>query len=468
MVNNLTLVTVATHRTHELDRFIESAEYFGYEYVILGLGKQWVGGEANNGRLVFPGGGMKVNLFKEYLQTVDNDEDVILFTDSYDVVFNQGPDELLSRWSNMGEGLLFTAEKTCWPDPKLERVYPETIFDYRFLNSGGFIGRAGDLKVLTQTRCEDSDDDQLYYTLKFLNSEGISLDYDVEIFQTLNSSFDDVEVIEGVVYNKVTETYPVVVHANGGVGPRTYLNKLYNDMNRPEKELRVLRGDERVMMQVFFDFEHSNPRIILDSIEYLTYPKKLIDVVIYNTEKTNDWAITKFIKDNKEKYRTIDYVYEIGESTYDLRDHAMRNSLIHECDFLLQIDGSYNVKNRDTIQLLMEENQDIISPMINTEGTLNSNFWGGVSPDGYFAESDNYFPIRNYENVGTFVVPFISGVIMYTNGILKNKIFDSLYGRHRDDDYYGDDYFVVFCNVMRESNLFTYVTNKRYFGKTFN
>ena len=69
MKNRLTLVTVATHKTHELDRFIESANYHGYDYVILGLGMEWTGGVADNGRLVFPGGGMKVNLLKNYLST---------------------------------------------------------------------------------------------------------------------------------------------------------------------------------------------------------------------------------------------------------------------------------------------------------------------------------------------------------------------------------------------------------------
>ena len=54
-----------------------------------------------------------------------------------------------------------------------------------------------------------------------------SRDYNLDIFQTLNQSIDDVEIHNGRVYNKVTKTYPIVIHANGGVGPRTYLNKLY-------------------------------------------------------------------------------------------------------------------------------------------------------------------------------------------------------------------------------------------------
>ena len=140
MKNRLTLVTVATHKTHELDRFIESAKYHGYDYVILGLGMEWTGGVADNGRLVFPGGGMKVNLLKEYLSTyVGSNSDVILFTDSYDVVFNEKPDELLSRWNG---NVLFTAEKTCWPDRDLEEEYPNSPYGYKYLNSGCYIGTA--------------------------------------------------------------------------------------------------------------------------------------------------------------------------------------------------------------------------------------------------------------------------------------------------------------------------------------
>ena len=465
MGTNLKLVTVATHETHELRRFIESAEYFGYDYEILGLGRQWVGGEANNGRLVFPGGGMKVNLLKDYLNTVESNDDVILFTDSYDVVFNGTPDELMVRWSNMGEGIIFTAEKTCWPDPKLEKVYPHSPYDYRFLNSGGFIGKVGEIKRLIETNCEDSDDDQLYYTLKFLNSEGIRLDYGLNLFQTLNESYGDVRVVDGVVHNKVTGTTPIVIHANGGVGPRTFLNKMYNSMRQPEQDMVVCSEKERVLIQIFLDFEHNNPSVMLDCIEYLSYPKGMVDIEIYNNNKSNDWAIKNFIKHNDDKYSSMVYYYKEGFSTYVLRDHAFKTGSRYHGDYVLQVDGGFAVKNKDTIQLLIEENKDIVSPMINEEQSLNSNFWGGVSGDGYYAESDNYFPIRNYEDKGTFVVPFVSGVIMYKQSMIAEEVFDGLFQKNRNDEYYGDDYYVVFCNVMRESNLFTYITNKRYFGK---
>ena len=466
MVERVLLLTVATHMTHELERFIESAEHFGYDYEILGLGREWVGGVAENGRLIFPGGGMKVNLLKDYIGDIDDDT-IILFTDSYDVVFADGPESIINKWNSLGGGMIFTAEKTCWPEPHLSKVYPDSPYDYRYLNSGGFLGRAEDIKKLIETNCEDSDDDQLYYTLKFLNSEGITLDYECDIFQTLNSSFDDVELHNGSVFNRVTKTYPTVIHANGGVGPRTFLNKLYNNMIKPKHDLKVLRGDETVMVQVVFDFQHTNPSVIMDSIEYLTYDKKLIDLVVFNNNRLNNWAIDNFIEKFKDQYNSVKYYYGNGESVYELRETALEYANMYGGDYVIQIDANHKLNNHDTIQLLMEENRDIIAPMINVEQTLNSNFWGGVDGNGYFQESDNYFPIRNYEDKGTFVVPFIKGVIMFKKEILNHKVFTLLYENNRDDEFYGDDYFVVFCNALRNSNLFMYVTNKRYYGKYF-
>jgi len=427
MENKLTLVTVATHKTHELDRFISSAVYHGYEYVILGLGMEWTGGKATNGRLVFPGGGMKVNLLKDYLSTYEGLEtDIILFTDSYDVVFNEKTDELLSRWDG---NVLFTAEKTCWPDEKLSDRYPNSKYDYKYLNSGGFIGSVKDIKKLTETECKDSDDDQLYFTNKFLNGEGINLDYELSIFQPLNLSINDVEIHNGRVYNTITKSYPIVIHANGGVGPRTFLNSLYNDMRQPDNVIKTLIGDEKVCVQIVFDGAHSEPKVIVDSLSYLSYDKSLMDVRFYNNHKNNQWAIENFIKREGDGYNTCGSFYKEGLDSYLLRSKMFQevNEFNYTHDNVLHVESSFYVKNKDTIQLLMMEDKDIVSPMINTEQTLNSNFWGGVSDDGYYSEGYDYHDIRLYKKKGTFVVPFIGGVIMYNGEILKTDIFKEMF-----------------------------------------
>jgi len=462
MEQSLLLLTVATHETDELSRFIESAKFYGYDYRILGLGKEWSGGESVNGRLVFPGGGMKVNLLKEFLSTHENKGDVILFTDSYDVVFSGGPEGVMKTWDD--RGLLFTAEKTCWPDTNLMSRYPKTIYDYKYLNSGGFIGKVSDLETLIESPCKDEDDDQLYYTLKFLNGEGITLDTKLEIFQTLNESTKDVNIKDGRIYNNITNTLPTVIHANGGVGPRQFLNNIYNDMNKFDSQTITLKGDEKVMVQIIFDTEHTNPSVILHSIEYLTYDKGQIDLVILNNRKRNHWEIENMIKRFEKEYNSIEYVYEEFTSTFDLRDTASLIARLSEVDYVMQVDGNYKIDNHDTIQILMKEGKEIISPILNEEQTLNSNFWCEVDDDGYFAEHDNYFRYRNYDEVGVFNVPFIKGVIMFKRIVFDEKFMIDLY-RNNEEDMYGDDYYVIFCNVLRTNNRFMFLTNKRYFGK---
>ena len=37
----------------------------------------------------------------------------------------------------------FLRKKTCWPNEGLQSQYPDSPNEYRFLNSGGFIGYGG-------------------------------------------------------------------------------------------------------------------------------------------------------------------------------------------------------------------------------------------------------------------------------------------------------------------------------------
>jgi len=145
------LITVATEENDQLDRFKKSCEYFGVPYKILGLGQQWNGGDAENGVLQGFGGGQKVNLLKEELKTWETLENhVVMFTDSYDVILLQNPAEILNKFRAFTRPLVFSAEKTCWPNPMLEDSYPEAMTEYRFLNSGGFIGYADHIFNLIQ------------------------------------------------------------------------------------------------------------------------------------------------------------------------------------------------------------------------------------------------------------------------------------------------------------------------------
>ena len=133
---------------------------------MLGLEKDWTGG--NVPKLENPGGGQKINLLKPYLGQLE-DDDILVFIDGYDVVFTGAIEEALRRFNEeFSMDVVFSAEKSCWPDSGLANKYPTTSSEYKFLNSGTFMGKVSELKKITEEPIEDTDDDQLYYTLKLL------------------------------------------------------------------------------------------------------------------------------------------------------------------------------------------------------------------------------------------------------------------------------------------------------------
>lgn len=72
------VVTVATHITDGFIRFNRSVHLYGHKLEVLGLNQEWRGGDITNR----PGGGQKIILFKKYLESVKDRQDlVILFTD---------------------------------------------------------------------------------------------------------------------------------------------------------------------------------------------------------------------------------------------------------------------------------------------------------------------------------------------------------------------------------------------------
>lgn len=220
--DKLLVITVATAETEGYRRFLQSAEFFNYTVRTLGLGQEWRGGDV--ARTV--GGGQKVRWLKKEMEKYASQEDmIIMFVDSYDVILASSPTELLKKFVQSGSHLLFSAESFCWPDWGLAEQYPEVGVGKRFLNSGGFIGFAPTIhRIVRQWKYKDDDDDQLFYTQLYLDPGlreklKLSLDHKSRIFQNLNGALDEVVLkfdqnrvrIRNVAY----DTLPVVVHGNG-------------------------------------------------------------------------------------------------------------------------------------------------------------------------------------------------------------------------------------------------------------
>lgn len=203
---------------------------------MLALGQEWLGGNIKYNS----GGGHKVNLLKDaLLKYREIENQVIAFVDSYDVMLIGDEQAILERFHSSNARALFSAESFCWPDPSLENSYPEVFVGKRFLNSGGFIGYASTLfDIVNQTKIDNLDDDQLYYTQIYLKESlrkhlNIKLDHKSTLFQNLNGiqsnelqlKFDE-KTGQAYVLNTAHNTRPLVLHGNGP--SKVVLNSLGN------------------------------------------------------------------------------------------------------------------------------------------------------------------------------------------------------------------------------------------------
>ena len=239
MNTNFIIISVATDYTEGLNRFISSITKYNIEYKMLGLNTIWNGGDMEKGS----GGGQKVNLLKTELNSWNNEQlssTIILFSDSYDVINVSTKTEILNKYYNIINHnpniILFSTEKICWPNPLLEKYYPQTEYSYKFLNSGGFIGNAKCiLEIIKEQNIKDNDDDQLYYTKIFLfnnksltTNKKIQLDYNCEIFQTLNNAINDITInnSNNRLTNNIFNTKPCLIHGNGPKNIKQLLQKL--------------------------------------------------------------------------------------------------------------------------------------------------------------------------------------------------------------------------------------------------
>lgn len=301
------IFTVASEETEGYKRYLRSAQHHGLLVETLGLGQPWKGGDMS-----FPGGGYKVNLLKEALEAYKDSDRLVLFTDSYDVMFLGGMKEILARFLKFDAGVVFGAEHYCWPDASLREKYPLILGKgARFLNSGMFMGFARDVyKVLSANTIEDTEDDQLFYTKIYLDEElreelRLKLDSRSEIFQNLNGAEREVKLDfaddngEGFLRNLDHETSPMVVHGNGP--SKVILNGFGNylagafvrgDCKVCGEGRIALPVDETewptVTLALFVEKPTPFFEELLDTVLALEYPKKKIDLFVHCNVKFHE------------------------------------------------------------------------------------------------------------------------------------------------------------------------------------
>ncbi|XP_013855865.1 multifunctional procollagen lysine hydroxylase and glycosyltransferase LH3 [Austrofundulus limnaeus] len=479
---HLLIITAATEETDGFKRFMRTSREFNYTVKVLGLGEDWKGGDV--ARTV--GGGQKVRwLKKELQQHSDNKDMIIMFVDSYDVIFASGPDELLSKFSRLGHRVLFSAEGFCWPDHRLASKYPQVHSGKRYLNSGGFMGFASDLSAIVQQwKYKDDDDDQLFYTRIYLDQNqrtkfNMTLDHRSRIFQNLNGAIDEVvlkfERAKVRLRNVAYDTLPVVIHGNGPT--KLQLNYLGNYIPTVwtyehgcgicDDDLLLFTdvADEDMPLVYFAVFiEHPSPFMeeFLERLTTLNYPRSRLRLFLHNNVVYHERHIQQFW----ERHRSLFPDAVLVGPEENLQEDKARTMAIEackknpECDYYFSMDSDVALINPDTLRILMEENKSVIAPMLSKHGKLWSNFWGALSPEGFYSRSEDYIEIVQGKRIGLWNVPYITQVYLIKGSVLRSKL--SQVNLFVDE---GMDPDMVFCRTIRDQGIFMFVSNRDEFGR---
>ncbi|KAL6257508.1 hypothetical protein P5V15_011078 [Pogonomyrmex californicus] len=473
--------TVASNGTDGFQRYLRSAEVYGFrdKLNVLGLGNPWRGGNVVN----YAGGGYKINLLKKALEDYQDDEKkIILFTDSYDVIFLGGLSAIVERFLNIDARILFSAEAYCWPDKSLAARYPPVSRGKRYLNSGGFIGYASDVyKILNIEAIKDEDDDQLYYTNAYLNDElrtrhKIKLDHKSKIFQNLNGAVADVELRfkgeEAYLQNIVYNTVPLILHGNGF--SKLVLNSLGNYLARawtPDEgcltcwdrtiELDKTEPETFPVILIAIFIERPTPFLeeFFRAIYRQFYPKSKLHLFVHNNVPYHEDVVDDFFEKIGQEYLSAKQILPSDAiSEVDARKLAMEHCLLKECSGYLSVDAVSHLDNEYTLKLLVEQQRGIVAPLLIRPYKAWSNFWGAITDDGFYARSFDYMEIIKNERRGLWNVPFVSNCYLINATIIANKATRPTY---ENDDL---DTEMAFAQGNRRRGLFMYVSNRLEFG----
>lgn len=466
-IDRFMVITVATEDNDALERFRKSCHYYNIPYKILGMGQEWTGGEAENGVLLKPGGAQKINLLKEELKGYpDLGNHIIMFTDSYDVVFNDNPKNIVRKFREMGSAVVFSAEKTCWPDESLRDRYPQTMSEYRFLNSGGFMGYGDHIsKLINKVEVSNDYDDQLYYTHRYFDSltgeKNIKLDHQQEIFQTLNESINDVKVDdEGILVNTLFNTTPSVVHANGGRNVKMFLDEIgvkmfgqYSKGYGSKSSVNKIEYDDTKVVNIglFLDEKILDINQAFDHVRFLEYPKENINFWVYYTDKKHSYKVEQFKEKYGSMYKNFVPIMHHGGKIWSRKDFLIES--YNFCDFALLMESNHIFRNRKGLKMLMSSDDAIISPMICKEGSNWVNF---DNMDDERKEKIKTYQEKNIWNV----------FVTYGIHLIKNSMIPyCVNGLKYNDKGFSDlDWDILMCDKLRERGYFVKLSNVNYYG----
>uniref|UniRef100_A0A674NT14 Collagen beta(1-O)galactosyltransferase 2b n=1 Tax=Takifugu rubripes TaxID=31033 RepID=A0A674NT14_TAKRU len=225
---------------------------------------------------------------------------------------------------------------------------------------------------------------------------------------------------------------------------------------------------------------HSLPHY-LGCIEKLEYPKERIAIwaaTDHNVDNTTA-MLREWLKRAQHVYHYVEwrpmdeprsYTDEWGPKHWPpsrfnhvlkLRQAALKAARERWADYILFVDSDNLLTNPRVLTLLMAENLTLVAPMLESR-SLYSNFWCGVTPQGYYKRTPDYQPIREWKRLGCFPVPMVHSTFLLD--LRRESSRDlAFYPPHPDYSWAFDD-IMVFAFSARQVGVQMHVCNREHYG----
>eukprot|EP00069_Balaena_mysticetus_P002483 bmy_04091T0 len=95
----------------------------------------------------------------------------------------------------------------------------------------------------------------------------------------------------------------------------------------------------------------------------------------------------------------------------ELKQEALTFARDWGADYILFADTDNILTNNQTLRLLIEQGLPVVAPMLDSQ-TYYSNFWCGITPQGYYRRTADYFPTKNRQRRGCFRVPMVHSTFL--------------------------------------------------------
>ncbi|XP_033048474.1 inactive glycosyltransferase 25 family member 3 isoform X4 [Trachypithecus francoisi] len=226
--------------------------------------------------------------------------------------------------------------------------------------------------------------------------------------------------------------------------------------------------------------EHSLPHY-LGALERLDYPRARMALwcaTDHNVDNTtemlqewlaavgDDYAAVVWRPEGEPRFYPDEegpkhWTKERHQFLMELKQEALTFARDWGADYILFADTDNILTNNQTLRLLMGQGLPVVAPMLDSQ-TYYSNFWCGITPQGYYRRTAEYFPTKNRQRRGCFRVPMVHSTFLVS---LRAEGADQLafYPPHPNYTWPFDD-IIVFAYACQAAGISVHVCNEHRYG----